>query len=119
MKPLIGLASLGLLLANVPAFAAEGGRLTTMERGQYGCEMPGDAAGQRGVPVPEQSFKVVNASAYVANGKRGKYLRLGETVTMTSGPLKGNRYVLKSDRFLRQVGKDGAMTGLRCIKQGS
>jgi hypothetical protein len=118
MKPLIGLASLGLILASAPAFAADSGRLTTMERGQYVCEMPGDAASQRGVPVPEQSFKVINASAYVAGGKRGKYLRLGENVTMTTGPLKANRYVLKNDRFLRQVSRDGEFTGLRCVKQG-
>lgn len=118
MKPLIGLASLGLIIVGASASAADSGRLTTLERGEYTCEMPGDAATQRGVPVPEQSFKIINASAYVVNGKRGKYLRLGENVTMTSGPLKANRYLLKSDRFLRQVGRDGEFTGLRCVKQG-
>lgn len=119
MKPAIFLLGITATIACTPAFAAKDGRLSTLERGEYTCEMPGDAASRRGIPVPEQSFKVINASAYIANGKRGKYLKLGESVTMTTGPLKTNRYILKSDHFLRQIGPNGEPTGLRCVKLGA
>ncbi|WEK47169.1 MAG: hypothetical protein P0Y56_02480 [Candidatus Andeanibacterium colombiense] len=116
MQPLFKLLSLALL-AGAAAASAQNSRLDTLERGNYACEMPGDAATQRGVAVPEQSFKVVNASTYVARGERGQYLRLGDTVTITSGPLKGNRYSMKSDHFLRQIDDKGMVTKLRCVKE--
>ncbi|KPL67773.1 hypothetical protein SZ64_06380 [Erythrobacter sp. SG61-1L] len=102
-----------------PALADDGGRLSTLERGTYSCELPGDAATQRGVPVAEEAFVITNGSAYSAEGKAGTYLRIGDLVTMTSGPRKGNRYEVKSGRYLRKLDEKGEPTGLRCIRIGA
>lgn len=115
MKAIIAAAGLALTLSGMPALAVDG-RLDTLPRGAYVCERPGDASTQRGFAAPEEDFKVTNGSAYSAGGKRGTYLRVGDSVTMTSGPHKGKRYELKNERFLRHLGSDGAPTGLRCIK---
>ncbi len=113
-------AMLATVLASAgPALADDSGRLSTLERGTYACELPGDAATQRGVPVPEEGFVITNGSAYSAEGKAGTYLRVGDRVTMTSGPLKGNRYEVKSGRYLRKLDKNGQPTGLRCIRIGA
>ncbi|MBO9498541.1 MAG: hypothetical protein J7496_10970 [Novosphingobium sp.] len=117
MTRVFGTLCLAALAAAAPALADPGGRIDTLDRGEYTCERPGDATTSRGVPAPDQNFKVVNASAYVSNGKRGKYLRLGDQVTMTSGPLKPNRYEMKNGRYLRQLGPDGQPNGLRCVRE--
>ena len=106
-------------LLATPALAVSGGKLGTLERGTYVCEMPGDATTARGLPVPEAGFEITNDSTYTSDKGRGNYLRTGDNVRMTSGPHKGERYVVRTDRFLRMVDKDGNETGLRCIKLGA
>jgi hypothetical protein len=117
MTKALKIALLALAAGSAPAFGAGEGSIDTLERGKYACEMPGDAATQRGIPAPEENFTITNGSAYDASGKRGAYLRIGNMVTMTSGPKKGDRYTLKSGRFLRKLGRDGKPSGLRCILQ--
>ncbi len=113
-------ASLGAAaLVSAPAMAVSGGKLGTLARGVYVCELPGDAASSRGVNVPEASFQVTNASTYWSEKGSGTYLRTGDNVVITSGPKKGERYDVQSERFLRKLDKDGNETGLRCIKLGS
>ncbi|HTN13776.1 MAG TPA: hypothetical protein VL094_03105 [Sphingomonadaceae bacterium] len=114
---LAGLAAIAN--ASVSARADNDGRLSTLERGTYACEMPGDAATSRGVPAPEEGFVITNGSAYTADGKSGTYLRVGDLVTMTSGPRKGNRYEVKSGRYLRKLDQAGEPTGLRCVRIGA
>ena len=118
MKAAPALLTLALALAAAPASAGTTGKADTLPRGMYVCEMPGDAATARGVEVIEQSFMITNNSGYRSGGETGIYFRTGNAVAMTTGPLKGNRYILKSDRFLRRLGSDGAPDGLRCVKQG-
>ncbi len=113
------LSALSALLLAAPLQAAPGGKLRTLTRGDYVCELPGDAALSRGIPVPEENFRVINASSYSSAEGSGTYLRKGDLVTITSGPRKGRRYSVKSDRFLRALGEDGEPTGLRCIRLGS
>ncbi len=116
----IALAGLAMFAAaGTSARADSGGRLSTLERGIYACEMPGDAATSRGIPVPEEGFIITNGSAYSADGKSGTYLRVGDMVTMTSGPRKGNRYELKGERYLRKLDATGQPTGLRCVRIGA
>lgn len=117
---LIGMAAMALgMAAASPARADDDGRLTTLERGTYSCELPGDAATSRGAPVPGEGFVITNGSAYSADGKSGTYLRVGDMVSMTSGPRKGNRYEVKGERYLRKLDDKGEPTGLRCIRVGA
>jgi len=118
MKAAPAFLTLALALAATPALPATRGKADTLPRGMYVCEMPGDAATARGIEVVEQSFVVTNNSGYTSGGVAGIYFRAGDMVTMTTGPLKGNRYTLKSDRFLRRLGSNGEPDGLRCVKQG-
>ncbi|OJW69934.1 MAG: hypothetical protein BGO57_09970 [Sphingomonadales bacterium 63-6] len=117
---LIGMAAMALgMAAASPALADDDGRISTLERGTYACELPGDASTSRGKPAPEEGFAITNGSAYFADGKTGTYLRVGDMVSMTSGPRKGNRYEVKGQRYLRKLDDKGEPTGLRCIRIGA
>lgn len=109
------LALLPVLLAG-PALAAPGGRIGTLQRGHYQCELPGDATGPAGLRVPDEDFSVINASSYETPSGRGTYLYTGHTVTMTGGPKQGERFKRISSAFLRKIGADGTFEPLRCIR---
>jgi len=119
MKTVPAALILGAMALAAPALGVTGGKIGTLQRGTYVCEMPGDAATRRGVPVPEEGFEITNASTYRSPEGNGSYLRTGDRVAMTSGPMKGDRYMIKSERFLRKLASDGRESGLRCIKLGS
>ena len=119
MKALTASLALAAILATSGANAASGGQIGTLERGHYICEMPGDAATMRGIPVPEENFEIRNASRYRTAEGDGTYLRTGDSVALTSGPRQGDRYIVRSERFVRKLDADGRETGLRCIKAGS
>lgn len=104
------------LLTPAAAHSSPGGKLSTLEQGAYICEIPGDAAFGRGIVLPDEGFQIENASTYVALDGSGTYLRVGDMVTMTSGPKKGTRFSLKSERFLRKLAQDGSLTEIRCVK---
>jgi hypothetical protein len=106
-----------ILLAAAPAIAAPGGAISTMQRGHYVCELPGDATGAAGRRVPDSDFQITNASSYQAGGVSGTYLLTGDTLTMTSGPMQGQRYRKKSSNFLRLIAPDGSDSALRCVRQ--
>jgi hypothetical protein len=112
------LAMLAALLA-VPALAAPGGRLGTLQRGYYMCELPGDATGPAGIRVPAEDFTIVNASSYETPLGRGSYLLTGQTAVMTSGPKQGERFHRESLGFLRKLDANGEISALRCIRQTS
>jgi hypothetical protein len=110
---------LAALLCAAPAIAVTGGKLGTLERGNWTCELPGDAAVGRGVPVPEANFVITPSSTYRTEQGAGKYLRTGDTVIMTSGPRKGERYNVQNERMLRKLAEDGSDGGLRCVRLGA
>lgn len=114
------LIALGIVTAlfAAPALAVSGGKLGTLERGAWACEMPGDAGATPGVAVPEADFHITNDSTYLVTEGRGAYLRTGDDVRMTSGPREGEHYTVQSEHFLHKLGADGKDTGLRCIKLG-
>ncbi|MFD2402731.1 hypothetical protein [Novosphingobium soli] len=114
---------LGVLLAASPAIAAEaapvpGGAISTLPLGTYTCEMPGDASGPAGKPVPDHEFRVVNASSYKVGSVRGSYLFVGDRVTMTGGKLKGLALHRVSEGFLRELRPDGTDGEMRCVRTG-
>jgi hypothetical protein len=106
-----------LSAAAVPAFAQ--GPIGTAERGLYVCELPGDAAGQVGIPRPERNFTIESASRYASPQGGGTYLRQGTRLQMTSGPRKGEAFVIVRAGFLRQLDADGRAGRLRCVLQGA
>lgn len=93
-----------------------GGPISTLPIGTYTCEMAGDAGGLVGRPLPEYTFRVVNASAYKAGGIRGSYLLTGQYVTMTGGKLKGLKLHRLKDTYLRKVEANGSDGEMRCVR---
>ena len=104
-------------LAAGAAIAAPGGPIATLQLGTYVCELPGDATGPAGLRVPDQDFAIINASSYASAGGRGSYLLTGDTVAVTSGPKKGQRFTRISNSFLRLIDANGTDSPLRCIRQ--
>lgn len=107
----ITIAAATLLAA--PAFAQ--GQIDTIDRGEYVCELPGNAAGDVGVEQPEESFRIASASRYVTPEGSGTYLRRGNTLTMTSGPRSDDSYAVISRTFLRKI-ENGEAGRLRCVR---
>jgi hypothetical protein len=103
------------LVAALPAAAAAQGPIGTVPRGSYVCEMPGNAAGQAGIPQPERSFKVKSSSRYATPRGGGVYLRRGDRLEITSGPLRGQTYLVIRPGFLRERQADGKPGRLRCV----
>lgn len=115
-----------LLAAALPALSAcatdgaapppvQGGTIGTLPLGHYTCEMPGEAGGPVGNPVPNYAFRIVNASSYKTGGIRGSYLYTGDTVLMTGGKLKGLKLHRLSNGFLRRIEADGSDGDMRCV----
>lgn len=107
---------LGMLVAG-PALAAPGGPIDTIHRGEYHCELPGDATGPAGHPVPEERFEIISGSSYASAAGVGSYLLTGDILVMTSGPKRGQRFNRLSNNFLRKLAPDGTESQLRCVRQ--
>lgn len=102
-------------LAAAPAFGQ--GAIGTVARGNYVCELPGDAANRAGIEQPEKAITIESASRYTSPQGSGTYLRRGDTLTLTSGPRQGESYAVVSSSFLRLI-ENGAPGRLRCIRRG-
>jgi hypothetical protein len=113
MRPVLILAALAFA-APSPAFAVPGGAIETLEDGRYTCSTLGDATGAALVHVPEADFQIRISSSYEAGDRRGVYLRLGDRVTMTSGPFRGTRFLIDSNGFLQRLGPNGERDGVSC-----
>jgi hypothetical protein len=111
-------AALLLMAASGPAPVA-GGRLSTLDLGRYACEMPDPVDVTRGRPIEGSGFNVVNASSYRDGGMMGSYLRTGDTVVMTSGVRKGERYRVAGRGILQRTERSGADARERCVSVGS
>lgn len=117
MKRVIILVVGVLGLASV-AQAVPGGKLMVLPKGDWTCEIPGDAT-VTPVAKPELGFETIADSSYVApDGSRGSYLRLADRLTLTSGVFSGRRFVMDGEEILRELGTDDAPTGLRCVHAG-
>lgn len=90
--------------------------ITTMQRGTYICELPGNAAGRTGHEQPDQNFSIASASRYVSARGSGTYLRRGDRVIFTSGERQGETYQVVSQGFLRRIA-EGEPGRLRCIRR--
>lgn len=105
-----------VLVMPLPAQATTGGPVGTLTVGYYECERPGPPGGVARIPVPEANFKVTTASRYIASdGSVGTYLLTGKMVTMTSGSMNGQEYMLVRRTYLRPILADGGTSDVRCV----
>jgi hypothetical protein len=106
-----------IVAAAPAAHAAPGGSIRTMPLGNYACELPGDALGPAVRRVPESDFTIVNDSSYSQGANLGTYLMTGDSVVITSGPLRGWKFRRVSKSFLQKVDNKGVDEPLRCVRQ--
>jgi hypothetical protein len=112
MRTLATTLILAAAAAAMPASAQ--GAIGVVARGFYVCELPGDAAGQAGIEQPQRNFRIQSASRYSSPQGKGTYLRRGNTLTLTSGPRRGESFTVSSSGALRAI--EGGRPGrLRCI----
>ncbi|BBC72669.1 conserved hypothetical protein [Altererythrobacter sp. B11] len=111
--------SMAAALAPLPAAAQaklnDSGPIGTVERGRYVCELPGRADGPAGIAQEDQGFRITSASRYATSAGEGTYLRRGNVLVMTTGPHKGERYLVVSSGFLRRL-EQGRPGPLRCVR---
>jgi hypothetical protein len=105
-------------LASAASVSVAQGPIGTADRGLYVCELPGDAGGQAGIPQPDRNFTIETASRYSSPQGGGTYLRQGTRVQMTSGPRKGEVFVIVRPGFLRLLQADGTVGRMRCVLNG-
>lgn len=106
---------LALLTVATSASAVPGGKLTTLQLGNWTCEVPGDATVMP-IAKPELSFRTVPDSSYIApDGTRGSYLRLAGELTLTSGSFSGRRFVMDGEEIMREQGRDDEAPAIRCV----
>ncbi len=115
MKHIQALVIAALVAVPAPTLAAPGGQIGMLRPGSYVCELPGDAAGAVGHPVASESFTIIDAKSYVVGTERGTYLLLGDALTMTSGPKRGQTFHRLTTGFLRRT-EGGVDTALRCVR---
>lgn len=105
-----------ILLGVAAPLAAKPGPLATLTLGRYICEHPAAPETQTAVTDPAASFEVTTASRYIAaDGTRGTYLLLGDTIAMTSGSLTATKLVRLREGFLRVLDGDGVPGPVRCV----
>ena len=92
---------------SLTASAQAADQLSVMERGNYACGVPGDAAGAAWVRKPGYNFSIETASQYATAKGSGTYLLTGNTLLFTRGPLKDMRFTLGNDKVLRKSGGEG------------
>ena len=97
--------------------AVPGGVIGTMKRGNFSCEVAGNAMGDAGIRQPAEDFTILHSSIYSTAAGRGTYLMTGDLITMTTGPKRGERYKRISENFLRRLTRDGQESTLRCIRR--
>jgi hypothetical protein len=96
-----------------------GGMLGTLQRGEWECALPGDAGGEAYIVVPEEGFRIGNASSYRNDEGRGIYLLRGTELVFTRGPKKDEHFRVLGDNTLQKLNPDGSLSKLICTRLGS
>lgn len=115
--PRLLVASFVAAACAAPLTASPVDTIGTLAIGHFVCELPGDAIGPAGIRQPESDFDILNASAYRSAAGGGSYLLVGEVMTFTSGPRRGETYRRISTNFLRRLNADGSEAQLRCVRR--
>jgi hypothetical protein len=98
--------------------APTGGVLGTLQRGEWECALPGDAGGAAFVVVPEEGFRIGNASSYRNAAGNGIYLLRGTELVFTRGPKKDERFRVLGANTLQKLEADGSLSKLICTRLG-
>jgi hypothetical protein len=102
-----------------PATSLDGGMLRTLQRGAWECALPGDAGSAAYVVVPEEGFRIGNASSYTSPAGRGIYLLRGTELVFTRGPKKDERFKVLGANTLQKLAPDGSLSKLICTRLGN
>ena len=110
------LATALLAAAAAPAVSQDrlSGKLGVLAEGRWSCAVPGIASAEARFLQTDRDFETIRGSRYKVGDAIGTYLRLGDTVIMTSGPFDERTYRVDSEKRLRET-EDGADTAIRCI----
>lgn len=108
---------LAFALISTGASAAPGGKLETLQRGEYVCSLPGDADGKPWLELVDKTFRIGNASTYESRDGSGTYLMTGGIVQFTRGPMKGMRFRLSGRSMLRALDEEGNAGRMRCVRK--
>jgi hypothetical protein len=92
------------------------GGIGVVEQGLYRCELPDPRAPSRGVVQDGAGFRILDASRYTSDAGDGTYLRRGNTMVLSSGPRRGERYHIVTPGFFRKI-EGGTPGRLRCIRR--
>ncbi|MXP09394.1 hypothetical protein [Pseudoblastomonas halimionae] len=114
MRMLIALPLLALLAAPAASQERESGKIGVLAQGKWSCAVPGIASAEARFLQTDRDFETIRGSRYKVGDVIGTYLRLGDTITMTSGAFEGRTYRAASEKRLRET-EDGADTAVRCI----
>ncbi len=113
------LAALGVFAGVMAApLLAQGGRLGTLQQGEYICALPGDATKAAWTEQPGMGFSITGASSYRSASGSGTYLLEDRTLTFTRGPMKGMMLMRLGSGLLQLVEKDGRLGRMRCHRAG-
>jgi hypothetical protein len=105
--------------AGRPLAPTDGGMLATLQRGVWECALPGDAGGEAYVIVPEEGFRIGNASSYRNETGRGIYLLRGTELLFTRGPKKDERFRVLGENTVQKLNADGSLSKLICTRIGN
>ena len=98
---------------------SDGGMLTTLQRGEWRCALPGDAGAEASVVVPEEGFRIGNASSYRNAEGVGIYLLRGTELVFTRGPKKDERFRVLGENTMRKLNPDGSESRMFCTRLGN
>lgn len=103
--------------SKAPASKAPAGAPGVLPVGVYECDAPIDVGGMMmGSPQTGLMFGVTGPGAYRDyNGGTGRFALAGNLLTMTSGPLQGQRYRREGERLFKPLNAAGATGPIRCI----
>ena len=102
-----------------PVAAPGGGMLSTLQRGEWQCALPGDAGGEAYRVVEAEGFRIGNASSYRNAEGSGIYLLRGSELVFTRGPKKDERFRVLGENTLQKLESDGSLSKLICTRLGS
>lgn len=110
---------------SVPGAAGAGTGTGSQTRGAFGpiangvyeCDAPINVGGMTmGSPQTGLFFGVTGPGAYRDfNGGRGAFTVSGDTLTMTSGPLRGTRYRREGATLFKPLNAQGQTGSIRCV----
>ncbi len=112
----VALALIALVASPAPSQERAPGELSVLLRGYWSCAGPGIASAEARAMRPSLDFETIRGSRYRVGEDVGIYLRLGDRVTMTTGPFRDRVFRVTGADSIREI-EDGADTPVRCLRR--